>query len=449
MSSRRVVITGVGGLCCLGLSAQELWSNALEGRTVAEKIPQRWFHFNDFRSNVWAPLPAIDYQEHAIPKVDLLRTDPVALNQFVTAREAFNSAGFSSVAIENSNNFHIPELTDRRCGIYLGNGGGGGMHSSFTNHSVIVLKHMRSRLGELLSDEQKQELGFDLWTHPKKLNSFVVPMIMGNAISAYLGIRYSLHGPNHITGQACSAGSSAIALAYRKIKTNEVDVAICGGSEYLNDDYGASFKGFDAAGTLTTLNDDPKTANRPFDKNRKGFLFAEGGAATLVLEELEQAKARGANIIAEISGAAETFDAFNMMRPDPESKQATVAVKQAMEEAGLRSEQIGYINTHGTGTPTNDEPEALMLRALFPHGPHVNATKSLTGHSIGASGALEALITALSLKEGRTHGCANLDDPVVELNFCKEAKTIDAEHAISQSFAFGGHNVALAFSKYK
>lgn len=448
MSQRRVVITGLGALCCLGKSVPEIWSNALEANAKVANIPERWLHFNDFRSKIWAPLPDIDYQEYGIPKVDLLRTDPVTLNQCITAEEAIKHAGLVAVPSEESNSFTIPELKERRCGIYLGTAAGG-LNSAFKNFSNIILKRQLTKLSEKLSDEEKAELGFDLWTHPKKMNSFVVPMLMPNAISAYLAIRYSLKGPNHVTAQACSAGSSAIALAYSKIKNNEIDFAFCGGSEYLNDEYGASFKGFDAAGTLTNYDGDPGKANRPFDVNRKGFLFAEGASATLIIEELEQAKARGANIIAEISGAGESFDAFNMMRPDPKTEQASLAVISALNDAGLSPKDIGYVNTHGTGTPTNDEPEALMIQSLFPHRPNVNASKSLTGHSIGASGALEAVITALSLSESRTHGCLNLDDPAVDLNFCRQAEAIQAEHAISQSFAFGGHNVALAFSKYK
>jgi 3-oxoacyl-[acyl-carrier-protein] synthase II len=227
-----------------------------------------------------------------------------------------------------------------------------------------------------------------------------------------------------------------------------VDVALCGGSEFAGDEYGAVFKGFDAARTLAQASDNIEASNRPFDKDRSGFLFSEGGAATLVVEDLESAKARGAKIIAEISGYGESFDAYNMMRPAESGEQASRALQQAIDDANLTTTDIGYINTHGTGTHTNDEIEAKMLEKMFPSRPLINSTKALIGHTIGASGALEAVITAKSLQNDITHDCKNLENPIADLNFCSGQQKLDAKHAISHSFAFGGHNHALVISKY-
>jgi len=445
LKHRRVVITGMGTLSSLGLDLNQFWESALEGNTSIAPIPDRWQHFNKFRSQIWSPLPNIDYQSKGIPKIDLLRTDPVTLNFALTAEEALRHAGYDIQKNDSGHGYTIEGIDNTRTGVYVGTAVGG-VNSSFKNHSNMLLHRLHPKISELISEEEAKALGMDLWIHPKKLNGFTVPMLMPNAISAYFAIRYGLSGPNQTVTLACAAGGAALGQAYRAIKSDIVDLAISGGSEYLGDEYGASFKGFDAAGTLTTLNDDPAQANRPFDKNRVGFLFAEGGSGTLVLEEYEKAKARGANILAEISGYGESFDAYNMLRPANDGKLAAQAIDSAIKDAGLSTEDIGYVNTHGTGTPTNDEIEAKMIAEMFTHKPHVNATKSLIGHTIGASGAIEAIVTAMSLKQQRTHGCLNLNDPVVDLNFCFNSQDIEARHAITHSFAFGGHNIALTLS---
>lgn len=446
MTAKRVVVTGMGGLCCLGDTLPEIWKNCLAGKVNVVHTPERWGKFNKFRSKIWAPLPTIDYVARGIPKVELMRTDPVTLNLCLTVGEALENAGLGAHKLEGTHQYQIPNIDSRRTGVYMGTAVGG-VNSTFKNHSNMLLHRNAPKLDALLSEENKHDLEFTEWQYPKKLNAFIVPMLMPNAISAFVAIKYSVTGPNNTTSLACAAGASAIGQAYRAIQAGQVDTAICGGSEYLNDEYGSSFKGFDVAGTLTTSNDSPHSANRPFDANRNGFLFSEGGAATLVLEEYEAAKARGANIIGEICGYGESFDAYNMMRPDPSGELAATAVHDAIADAGIEASNIGYINTHGTGTIANDETEAKLIGKHFSHNPIVTATKSFTGHAIGASGALETVISLLSLQHGQSHGILNLEDPIADLNFCKGTQNINAVYGLTQSFAFGGHNIALVVGK--
>lgn len=446
MKTRRVVVTGMGAICGLGETLPEIWENALEGKSHVSATPERWGKYNKFRSKIWSPLPNIDYTARGVPKVELMRTDPVTLNQWLTVAEALEQAGLKTKKYEDSHDYQILDIDPVRMGVYMGTAVGG-VNSTFKNHSNMLLHKNLPALKKALSDEQQADLDFDSWQYPKRLNAFIVPMLMPNAISAFVAIKYGIKGPNTTTALACAAGTAAIGTAYKAIANGTVDIALCGGSEYLNDDYGASFKGFDAAGTLTTSNDTPHQASRPFDANRNGFLFSEGGAATLVLEDHDSAVARGANIIGEIKGYGESFDAYNMMRPDPSGEMAAVAVNNALADAGLQAQDIDYINTHGTGTLANDETEAALIEKYFKQGPLVTATKSLTGHAIGASGAIETAISLLSLQQGKSHGMLNLDDPIADLNFCSQTQNINADCGLTQSFAFGGHNIALVLAK--
>jgi 3-oxoacyl-[acyl-carrier-protein] synthase II len=271
---------------------------------------------------------------------------------------------------------------------------------------------------------------------------------MSNAVSANLGIQFSINGPNQTIDLACASGASAIQSSFLAIKNGEIDMALTGGSEYLNDDYGSSFKGFDISGTLIQANNDMHTDYRPFDEQRSGFLLSEGGSATLVLESYEHARKRGANILCEIVGCGNTFDAYSMMQPDPSTKQAQKAIEQAVEMANIDLSDIDYVNTHGTGTMSGDEGESQLISRLFGNNPKVVSTKALTGHSIGAAGALEAIITAKTLQEGMTHGMPNLSNPINGLNYAIESGSINANYGLTQSFAFGGHNIALILKRF-
>ena len=224
-------------------------------------------------------------------------------------------------------------------------------------------------------------------------------------------------------------------------------MALTGGSEYLDHSSGGIFRGFDIANTLVQDCEHPETANRPFDKRRSGFLFSQGGAAVLVLEEYEGARKRGAPIIAEVSGYAETFDAYSMMNIAPDGVEIERMIRLALEDAQLTPNEIDYVNAHGTGTQLNDMTEAMVIERVFGRDVLVNSTKSLLGHSIGASGAMEAVVTALSLKHQTTHVCKNLEEPISELNFVRSPGPREISAALSQSFAFGGHNAALVLRR--
>jgi 3-oxoacyl-[acyl-carrier-protein] synthase II len=227
-----------------------------------------------------------------------------------------------------------------------------------------------------------------------------------------------------------------------------VDLAVTGGSEYLYDEHGHIFRGFDVAGTLVQDYVDPESANRPFDEKRSGFLFSQGGAAVLVLEELEHARRRGATIIAEVIGYAESFDAHSMMSLAPGGEQIERMVHAAITDADLSPRDVDYVNAHGTGTKNNDQTEAEVIDRVFGKSVLINSTKSLLGHTIGASGAIEALVTALSLRDGTTHICKNLDTPLLGLNFVRSVEQHDLRVGLSQSFAFGGHNAAVVLRRY-
>lgn len=447
MVKRKVAVTGIGAICCLGSSIEEVWANALNARVSVSPIPQEWRQFSQFRSKVWAPLPAVDFEARGVPQVELLRTDRCTLNLYLATLEALQNSGLDLQPSDKIAHAHcIPALDPGRTGIYMGTGIGG-IKSLVDNYAHQVLARRKPKLVDVLRGQKELLNELEAWSYPPKFNPFVVPMLMANAVSAFLGIKLSITGPNTTTTLACAAGAAAIGQAYKAIRDGDIDTAICGGTEYVYDHYGACFRGFDAAGTLTTLNENPERASRPFDKDRKGFLFSEGASATLILEDFAQAKARKANILAEICGCGASFDAYNMLRPDPSGEQAVLALNRSLQDGGLSPEQIDYVNTHGTGTETNDQTEAALIEKYFPHGPFVNATKSLTGHAIGASGALEAAITILSLYHQKTHGCHNLDNPIAELNFVRDSKTVNVDSAVSQSFAFGGHNIVLAMRR--
>ena len=272
-------------------------------------------------------------------------------------------------------------------------------------------------------------------------------MLIPNAVSAILGIRFSINGPNTTYTQACAAGTVSIGPAFRAIRSGQIDTALAGGCEYLEDHYGGIFRGFDVANTLVQDCQEPAKANRPFDKKRSGFLYSQGGVAILVLEELGNATNRGAPIIAEITGYGETFDAHSMMSIAADGVQIERMIKLALDDARVKPADVQYVNSHGTGTETNDIIECEVVGRVFGKKVLINSTKSLLGHTFGASGALEAAVTALSLKQQTTHICRNLEQPIAELNFVRSQESHDIQIAISQSFAFGGHNAGLVLQR--
>ncbi len=452
---RRVAITGIGVVCPLGADTAAFWNNCLLGNAAVAPIPDEWKAYCSYSSTLWAPLPAIDLLRFRINRIEIMQSDMTALLAIAAADQALAMSGVRlTLCNEKKNSYTLNAIDPLRCGVFMGTGIGG-IASFAANQGHQLYAPLRAAIkgacAGVLPSEAANAAGRrmdGLLRYPPRFHPFAVAMSMPNTAAAAVGNKYSLHGPNQVYCNACAAGLTAIGRGFSAIRDGEADWALAGGVEYLHDDYGGVFRGFDAAKTLVSAGNDPLTANRPFDKKRSGFLLAEGGAAVLVLETFEHALARGAIPIAEICSFAETFDAFNMMSPDPSGKHIERMVRMALEKAGLPSKDIDYINAHGTATMVNDEIEANIIERIFGNGPLVNATKSLTGHAIGASGAIEAAVTALSLKHQATHACKNLFDPIRPLRFVREAGPFNLRNALTQSFAFGGHNAALVLARW-
>lgn len=453
--TRRVVITGTGVICSLGQSTSEFWDNCLRGASRVEPIPEAWHEYSKFRSTLWSPLPEIDFSDKNIGQTELLQFDTVTLLALAAAYEAFENAGLSLTVQDKRARTYTVDVDSLRAGVFIGTGIGGA-ESFVTNYAHQMLTRPSEEISRIArSLENSPDIATKLETlrallkHPPRFNPFVVSKLMPNATSAALGIKFSFRGPNATSSLACASGTTAIGRAFHAIRSANADIALAGGCEYLRDPYGGIFRGFDAARTLVQHCNDPLRANRPFDKARSGFLFSEGAACLLLVEELEHALARGATPMAEITGFGQSFDAHNMMSPAPDGKRIRDMIRGALEDAGLAAHQIQYVNGHGTGTESNDGLEAAVIDEIFGSGVRVNSTKSLLGHTIGASGALEALVCALSLESQRLHESLNLEDPVNGIDFVRSPTSAELSAALTQSFAFGGHNAALVLSRFE
>jgi 3-oxoacyl-[acyl-carrier-protein] synthase II len=453
--SRRVAVTGLGVVCALGNSVDAFWQGCLELRTVVEAIPEAWSRYSPLRSAVWSPLGAWERETPMLAPVERRRLDASSQMAILAAEEAVIGAGLEPHLVDRRRNaFALRGHPSEGMGVFMGTGVGG-VSSLLANAAHVFLHRSRERLHELsrsLAEPRPQEaraVGSVLsdLTAPQALNPFVVTMTMPNAVSANLAIKLGLRGPCPTFCCACASGTVALGRAFRAIRDGECSLILAGGAEHLSDHYGCCFRGFDAAGALAQGDLPPEEINRPFDRRRSGFLFSQGGAAVLVLEELESARARGAPLLAEIRGYGETSDAHGVLAMEPSGEQMRRALVTCLAEAGLEPREVGYVNAHGTGTQANDPLEARILGEVIGSRVAVSATKSLLGHTLGASGALEAVATVRTLRDGVAHGCRNLEEPVAELGFLTEATPVEARHALSQSFAFGGQNAVVAFSR--
>jgi 3-oxoacyl-[acyl-carrier-protein] synthase II len=454
---RRVAVTGLGIVSSIGHGAGDFWHACLAGATRVEPIPPAWLFYAQFTSRLWSPLAEPDYEAWGLGRIERLQNDRTALIAMTAAFQALEAAGIGREAKDEKRGTFALSGTGGvepgRAGVSLGTGIGGissalrsTLHQALTRPKES-LRELRGRLGDagaldLLETLEGVERRLQA---PSRANPFAVAMTMPNTATSALSIKLSLVGPQSTHCAACASGTVAIGHAYRSIAAGEMDLVLAGGVEFLDDDYGAIFHSFDLAHTLVR-GDDPR-GNRPFDRGRSGFLFSQGGGAVLVLEEMERARERGAPILAEVAGFAETSDAHNIMVMEPEGRQIARAIESALKDSGLRPDEIDYVNAHGTGTMANDETEAAVLSRLFGYRPLVNSTKSLLGHTLGASGALEAAVTVLSLQHQETHACLNLEDPIADLNFVRQAGAYPIRNALSQSFAFGGHNAAVVLRR--
>lgn len=448
---KRVAITGLGVITAIGQGYEEFWQNCLAGITRVERIPDQWFRYSDFRSQLWSPLPYVDYSKYHIGRLEEKQLDPSSLMGLACAFQALDSAGVSYRLIDRKrNSYSLDAINPERAGVFIGTGIGGisTFASCYSYQLLFRTKELLEKAISLIEGngniDSLEEIR-ERMIVPRRFNPFGVAMTMPNACSANMGIKFNLYGNNNTFCAACASGTVAICYGYKAIRSGELDFALVGGVEYMYDEFGALFLGFDTVHALTNGNSNSDKANRPFDIDRSGFLFSEGGGGVLVIEELEHAKKRGARIFAEIVGYAETCDAFNIMMMESRGYHIEKMLKQALEDAGVSENGIDYINTHGTGTVLNDETEAGLIERIFGKRPLVNSTKSLIGHTLGASGAIEAVVTALSIFNQTTHVCRNLEHPVRDLNFVTRVKLYPIKTAISQSFGFGGHNAVLVF----
>jgi len=452
--NRRVVITGAGVVSSIGIGVDEFWRHCLQAKSTVAPIPANWERYAALHSRLWSPLPDIDPEYLGVARTERLQLDPGSVLAHGAAREAFERAGFNIVPdAASSRVFSLAGADPTLIGVYLGTGIGGA-YSFLHNHTHHLYQRARATLKDYAEtrasaqDRETLDGVLALMAHGPRYHPFVVSMLMPNASSAAVAIKFSITGPNVTYCVACASGTVAVGNAYRAVRDGCVDVAVSGGCEYLNDEHGHIFRGFDVAGTLLRDCADPDAANRPFDEKRSGFLFSQGGAAVLVLEELEHAQRRGATIMAELTGFAETFDAHSMMSLAPGGGQIERMLRAALADAGVGAHEVDYINAHGTGTKNNDETEAEIIDRVFGKSVLVNSTKSLVGHTIGASGAIEILVTALSLRDQTTHICRNLDAPLRDLNFVRAVEQSDLRVGLSQSFAFGGHNAAVVLRRF-
>jgi len=412
MEKRRVVVTGIGAVTPIGLDAKTSWENALKGvsgigeltRVDKDIFPVKVSaEINDFK-----PEDFMDRKEAR--KMD-------RFTQFALAA--------SLMALEDSG-LKITNENRERVGVWIGSGIGG-------------------------METYEQQFETFLEKGPRRVSPFFVPMMIPDMAAGQVSIAIGAKGPNSCTVTACATGSNSIGDAFKVIQRGDADVMITGGTEAPLTKM--AFAGFSAAKALST-NPDPKTASRPFDKNRDGFVMGEG-AGILVLEELEHALKRGANIYAEIVGYGSTGDAYHITQPAPGGEGGARAMKMAIQDAGLKPEDIDYINAHGTSTEYNDKFETSAIKEVF--GSHayqltVSSTKSMTGHLLGAAGGVEAIFTILAVKENIIPPTINYEtpDPDCDLDYAvNQAKQKTVRAALSNSLGFGGHNATLVFKKFE
>ena len=411
MSNRRVVVTGLGAITPLGNTVADTWKNLLAGVSGAAMVDS--FDTEGYSTRFSASVKGFDVADYMSAK-DARKMDTFIHFGIAAGLQALDDAGLSG---DNYN----PE----RIGVAIGSGIGG-------------LPNIETQHANLLK------------SGPRKISPFFVPSTIINMIAGNLSIMRGLQGPNICITTACTTGTHNIGEAVRLIKYGDADAMVCGGAEMATCPLGLA--GFGAARALSTRNDDPQAASRPWDKDRDGFVLGDG-AGVLVLEEYEMAKARGANIYCELSGYGMSGDAFHMTQPAENGDGARRCMQSAVSDAGLNPQDISYINAHGTSTLVGDVAETNAIKTLF--GDHakqlaVSSTKSMTGHLLGAAGGIEAVFSVKALQEQSVPPTINLHDPdpACDLDYVPhEARAIPVKHALSNSFGFGGTNATLIFSQ--
>lgn len=410
---RRVVVTGLGAITPLGIGVQPSWAALLAGQSGAATIT----HYDHSRHGVHFACEVKNFApEQFVEKREARRIDPFALFGVAAAKEAVADSKLD-----------FSKEDTRRAGTVMGTGMGG--------------------MTEF--EEQKERL---MTKGPERVSPFLVPKMMPNAAAGYVSIFHGLRGPCFCTVTACASGANALGEALRLIQHGAADIMVAGGCEAVITPL--TMAGFENMGAISKRNDNPAAASRPFDKDRDGFVMGEG-AGVLVLEELEHALKRDARIYAEFVGYGMSGDAFHITSPCEDGDGGVRAMQDCLHDAGLRSDDVDYINAHGTSTAINDRVETLAIKKVFGDRAKriaVNSTKSMTGHMIGAAGGLEAVVSVLSVAEDKVHRTLNYTtpDPELDLDYVPEGtRELKVRAAISNSLGFGGHNATLAFAKLK
>jgi 3-oxoacyl-[acyl-carrier-protein] synthase II len=449
---RNVVVTGIGLISPLGTTTGQFWEKCMDNQSCAKPIPDQWFDYAQFSSRLYTPLPEIDFSQFCLSRIERIQFDPCQQLAIAATIQALKGAGLElRLEKERKNTYSIESLNPYRTGVFIGTGSGGisSLISAQMFHTTSPLRQILTDMNhakiteEIRSSLQKVENSLRI---PARFNPFTVPMMMPNGSASCIGIKFSFCGPNQTFCSACASGTVALGHAFKSIVHGEIDCAVCGGVEYLRDEYGGIFRSFDIAGTLGK--GDKKECFCPFDKKRSGFLFSEGGAGILILEEENHARKRNAPILARISGYAESFDPYGIMSMEPNGIMIEEMLRELLDNLRIKPQDIDYINAHGTGTVSNDSIECSVIERIFGKETAVNSTKSLIGHTIGACGAIETAVCVLSIIKQETHGCLNLNEPQLPLNFIKVPGKLKIKRALKQSFAFGGHNAAIILEKY-
>lgn len=415
---RRVVITGIGPVTSLGIGKAAFWHNLLtDAKPEIRRVPA---DKAKTKSQVYIPFPEFKLTDYEIPAYyDFLQPeDKLAI---VGAKLALEDAGYELTG--SNKKFAVSEASDISVIIGIGFTG---LETAF--HSYLAHLGM-----DYTSSRQNKRVSY---------NRMVIPLLMNNSPAAWVSILFGLKGESSTVSASCASGTFGVGHAYRNIADGYSDVVVAGGVENLQDENFAIFRGFDVLGALTkSESGDPQ----PFSEDRSGFLFAEGGGCIMVLEELSHAQQRNAPIYAEVLNYSANSDAYNIVHIEPEGAQILSLLHDLTGNA-----RIDYLNAHGTATPTNDEIEAKVIIGYFgnkPQQPVINSTKGILGHTIGASGAIEAAVTALSISTGKIHRNA-ADNPIKNLNLATQVMEKQIEKAISVSYGFGGHNAGLLLGKY-
>ena len=415
MQKRRVVITGLGVLSPLGNSVDTLWDGLVNGVSGAETITN--FDISKFKTKFACQVKDFNPLDH-FDRKEARKIDPYAQFALVAAGQAIQDSGLD-----------LEKIDKTRMGVIWGSGIGG------------------------LYTYETEVINFGRGDGTPRFNPFFIPKMITDIAAGHIAIKHGLMGPNFTTVSACASSANAMIDAFNYIRFGMADLFVTGGSEASITPGGVG--GFIAMHAISRRNDDPKTASRPFDKDRDGFVLAEGGVA-LIFEELESAKKRGATIYAELVGGGMSADAHHITAPHPQGEGAKLSMQNALNDAGLNPEDVDHINTHGTSTPVGDIAEPQAIVNLFKEHAYkisINSTKSMTGHLLGAAGAMEATASILAMKHGIVPPTINhfTDDPDIDnkLDFTfHEARERDINIALSNTFGFGGHNASIIFKKF-